>query len=73
MTELSEGMTDLSGAGAADGPLDFCMCNPPFFARPEEAHAAAHYRACAGNPGEMVCPGGEVSPAARLRALVVPH
>ena len=50
----------------ADGSLDFCMCNPPFFARLDEANGAAHVRACTGNADELLTDGGEARFAERL-------
>ncbi|KAI5059362.1 hypothetical protein GOP47_0025681 [Adiantum capillus-veneris] len=38
--------------------LDFCMCNPPFFASMEEAGMNPH-TSCGGTSAEMVYPGGE--------------
>jgi len=45
----------------SDGTLDFCMCNPPFFATAEEAVRAHPMRSCPGAAGELWCPGGEVA------------
>ena len=45
----------------SDGALDFCMCNPPFFATAEEAVRAHPLRSCPGAAGELWCPGGEVA------------
>jgi 23S rRNA A1618 N6-methylase RlmF len=42
-----------------DGVIDFCMCNPPFFAAEDDAHKASHYRASEANLLELVTPGGE--------------
>jgi hypothetical protein len=50
----------------SDPRLDFCMCNPPFFADLADAHGAAHLRSCAGNPDELVTDGGERRFAQRL-------
>jgi 23S rRNA A1618 N6-methylase RlmF len=50
-----------------DGELDFCMCNPPFFAEEAEAHKASHYRACEASKNELVTPGNatETKPASK--------
>ena len=62
--------TVLSGVlGPTDGPFDFCMCNPPFFASAEEIdRAPSHAAPCAGTAGEMLADGGEVGFVARMVA-----
>ena len=48
-----------------DGPLDFCMCNPPFFdvGEPRALHKPGH----GGLSNELACPGGEL---AFIRAML---
>jgi 23S rRNA A1618 N6-methylase RlmF len=48
--------------------MDFCMCNPPFFAAEEDARKASHYRACDANVQELVTPGGEQAFVSRMIA-----
>jgi len=48
--------------------IDFCMCNPPFFAAEEDARKASHYRSCDAKVQELVTPGGEQAFVSRMIA-----
>lgn len=48
----------LVGVVKDDESFEFCMCNPPFFERIEEAGLNPK-TSCEGTPEEMVYPGGE--------------
>uniref|UniRef100_J3L930 U6 small nuclear RNA (adenine-(43)-N(6))-methyltransferase n=1 Tax=Oryza brachyantha TaxID=4533 RepID=J3L930_ORYBR len=45
--------------------LNFCMCNPPFFERIQEAGLNPK-TSCGGTAEEMVCPGGEQAFISRI-------
>jgi 23S rRNA A1618 N6-methylase RlmF len=40
--------------------VDFCMCNPPFFADEEEAMRTNPNTVCVGSTNEMITSGGEI-------------
>jgi len=48
-----------------DGPFDFLVCNPPFFASLDSTGLNPH-RAAEATPGELACPGGEEAFIAQL-------
>ncbi|KAF2402047.1 hypothetical protein EJ06DRAFT_474753 [Trichodelitschia bisporula] len=55
------------------GPIDFTMCNPPFFASQSELSATwtkstPPSAVCTGSESEMITPGGEVAFVTRLVA-----